>query len=77
MFLQNIMVAARGHGLDTCPQAAFQAFHAVIRAQLGLSPEELVICGMALGVAEPDAVVNRLTTERVPAREFATFHDDP
>jgi len=76
MFLQNIMVAARGHGLDTCPQAAFQAFHAVIRAQLGLAPEELVICGMALGVAEPDAVVNRLTTERVPARDFATFHEN-
>jgi nitroreductase len=76
MFLQNIMVAARGHGLDTCPQAAFQSFHAVIRAQLDLAPEELVICGMALGVAEPDAVVNRLTTERVPVREFATFHED-
>jgi hypothetical protein len=32
---------------------------------------------MALGVAEPDAVVNTLTTERVPAREFATFHEGP
>ncbi|HET7527125.1 MAG TPA: nitroreductase, partial [Burkholderiaceae bacterium] len=27
MFLQNIMVAARARGLDTCPQAAWAPFH--------------------------------------------------
>ncbi len=27
MFLENIMIAARGRGLDTCPQAAFIGFH--------------------------------------------------
>jgi nitroreductase len=76
MFLQNVMVAARGRGLDTCPQAAFAPFHAVVRAQLGLAPEELVVCGMALGVADHAAVENTLVTERVPARGFTTFHDD-
>jgi nitroreductase len=75
MFLQNIMVAARGRGLDTCPQAAFTAYHGVVRAVLGLAPEELVVCGMALGVADPEAVENTLATERAPARDFATFHD--
>src|SRR6195952_2384183 len=30
MFLENVMVAARGHGLDTCPQAAFTQFHRII-----------------------------------------------
>jgi nitroreductase len=77
MFLQNFMVAARGRGLDTCPQAAFAPFHAVVRAQLGLAPEELVVCGMALGVADLDAVENTLVTERVPAHGFTTFHDGP
>ena len=76
MFLQNIMVAARGHGLDTCPQAAFTGFHAVGRAELGLADEELVVCGMALGYADADAVENTLVTEREPARAFATFRDD-
>ena len=32
MFLENIMVAARGFGLHSCPQAAFAPFHRVIRA---------------------------------------------
>ncbi|CAH2785670.1 MAG: Nitroreductase [uncultured Paraburkholderia sp.] len=35
MFLQGIMTAARGRGLDTCPQAAFTQFHRVIAEQLG------------------------------------------
>lgn len=46
-FLQNIMVAARGHGLHTCPQAAFMDYHKIIRAELGVSEREIVICGMA------------------------------
>jgi nitroreductase len=67
------MVAARGHGLDTCAQAAFADFHTLIRPILGIPDSEIVICGMALGHADPDAVVNRLATERAPVAEFATF----
>jgi nitroreductase len=74
MFLENIMVAARGRGLDTCPQAAFTQFHRVIKGQLGLGDHEMVVCGMALGVADPDAVANRLTTARASVDEFAKFH---
>lgn len=75
MFLQNLMVAARGHGLDTCPQAAFARHHKTIRAVLGLDPSEVVVCGFSLGYADPDAVENTLVTERAPAAEFATFRD--
>ena len=75
MFLENIMVAARGRGLDTCPQAAFTQFHRVIARELGLGEHEMVVCGMALGVADPDAVANRLTTARASVDEFARFHE--
>ncbi|MGC9185234.1 MAG: nitroreductase, partial [Thiomonas sp.] len=34
MFLQNIMIAARARGLDTCPQAAFNQFHRIIEDEL-------------------------------------------
>jgi len=74
MFLENIMVAARGRGLDTCPQAAFTQFHRVIKRELNLADHEMVICGMALGVADPDAVANRLTTARAAVDEFTQFH---
>jgi nitroreductase len=75
MFLQNIMVAARGRGLDTCPQAAFTQFHRVIARELQLGDHEMVVCGMALGVADTEAVANRLTTARAAVDEFTRFHE--
>jgi nitroreductase len=73
MFVENVMVAARGRGLDTCAQAAWSHYHNAIRPVLGLAEEETVVCGMALGVADPDAPENALVTERVPARSFMRF----
>lgn len=73
MFLGNVMAAARGMGLDTCAQAAFASHHKTIRAHLPIPDSEVVVCGMALGQADPDAAVNRLVTERAPAREFCRF----
>jgi nitroreductase len=75
MFLQNIMVAARGRGLDTCPQAAFTQFHRVIAEALQLPESEMVVCGMALGYEDRSAVENRLVTEREPLENFVRFHD--
>ncbi len=73
MFLQSIMIAARGHGLETCPQAAFAPYHETIRSYLAIPAEETIICGMALGYEDRTAVENGLVTERVPARDFTQF----
>ena len=73
MFLQNIMVAARGRGLDTCPQAAFTQFHRIIAEQLALPPNEMLVCGMALGWADPERIENSLVTEREPVSAFVRF----
>jgi nitroreductase len=73
MFLQNVMVAARGRGLDTCPQAAFTQYHQVIKDQLTLPDNEMVVCGMALGYADLTKVENTLITERMALDEFVKF----
>jgi len=73
MFLQNIMIAARGRGLDTCPQAAFTQFHKIISDLLQLPDHEQVVCGMSLGYADPDKIENSLVTEREPVSGFAKF----
>ena len=73
MFLQSVMVAARGRGLDTCPQAAFMQFHRIISEHIGAPAEEQVVCGMSLGFADPNAVENTLVTEREPVASFARF----
>lgn len=72
-FLQNLMVAARGRGLDTCAQAAFNRFHPVIREVTGIPESELVICGMALGFADHSKIENSLISEREPVAGFARF----
>ena len=73
MFLQSVMVAARGRGLDTCPQAAFMRFHRLIMEHIGAGADEMFVCGMSLGHADPGAVANRLVTEREPVSAFARF----
>jgi nitroreductase len=75
MFLQSVMVAARGLGLDTCPQAAFTQFHRIIVEELGAPAEQQLVCGMSLGHANPDAIENTLVTEREPVANFVRFLD--
>lgn len=73
MFMGNLMAAARARGLDTCPQAAFADWHQTIRRHLAIPEGEMVVCGMALGYADPGAPENRLRTEREPVSAFADF----
>ena len=74
MFLENLMVAARARGLDTCPQASFMQYHRIIAEHLALPPGEMVVCGMSLGHADPARAENALVTEREPVKAFTTFH---
>ncbi len=73
MLLQNIMVSARGHGLHTCPQAAWNGFANIIMPHVGAGEDELLVCGMSLGYADESDKVNSFHTPRVPAAEFTTW----
>lgn len=75
MFLQNVMLAARARGLDTCPQVAWLDYHRIIADLLGFGPQEQLVCGMSLGYADPAAVENSLRTERAGLDEFVVFHE--
>ena len=75
MFIEGVMVAARAHGLDTCPQAAFTPFHRIVTEAIGAPANEQLVCGMSLGHADPDAIENTLVTEREPVAGFARFLD--
>jgi nitroreductase len=73
MFLQNFMIAARGEGLDTCPQAAWNAYSKIILPLIGAQDNEMLVCGMALGYADKQDIVNTFRTPRVCAEEFTTW----
>lgn len=75
MFLQNLMVAARARGLHTCPQAAWNGFASIILPHIGAQDDEMLVCGMALGFADPEALVNRFHTPREPVAGFTRWLD--
>lgn len=76
LFLQALMLAARAEGLDTCAEASFIDFYPVIRRALRIGHDQLIVCGVALGFADPDHCLNRLRTTREPVSKIATFHWD-
>ena len=73
MFLQNIMIAARARGLHTCPQAAWNSYAKIVLPHIGASENEMLVCGMALGWADPDNKVNRFETPREPVSAFTRW----
>ncbi|KYQ85397.1 MULTISPECIES: nitroreductase [Acinetobacter] len=75
MMLQNVMVAAKARGLDTCPQAAWNHFHPIVLDILGAPEDEELVCTIALGYADPDHIVNTFITPREPVENFTVFLD--
>lgn len=75
MFLQTLMLAARARGLHTCPEAAIASYPDVVRRELGITADWVVICGMALGYADPGAVINTYQPPRIGVDEYAVFLD--
>lgn len=73
MFLQNIMLAAHARGLDTCPQMAWAMYPGILTEVLQIPDHQMVVCGMALGYADPNAAENRLRTVRVLVEGFTRF----
>lgn len=71
MYMQSVMLLARAHGLHTCAQEAWSAWHRSVGEFLGLPPELMLFCGMALGYRDESAPINRLRTDRAPLEEFA------
>lgn len=73
MFTENLMLAARHFGLDTCIQAAFLKYHQIVEEILEIPETQQLVTGMSLGYADPAAPVNQLQTVREPVDVFTRF----
>ncbi len=73
MFLQTLMLAACAKGLHTCAEASIASYPDIVRRELGLSDDWIVICGMAMGYADAGAVVNTFQPPRIEVDEYAVF----
>ena len=73
MYLQTIMLAAKGFGLDTCPQAAWIQYPEPVFRHLGIPADQSLVSGMSLGYADPDAIENTLVSERESLANVAHY----
>ena len=73
MFMQSLALVAVEEGYGTCMQEAWGMVRKSLHAHFDLPENEVLYCGMALGVPDPDQAVNTLRSERAPVAEFATF----
>lgn len=74
MFLQSVMLAAIDEGLATCPQAALGEYPKLVKQELGYPDDSILVCGIALGYEDEDALVNSYRTPRIEVSEFAKFY---
>lgn len=74
MFMQSVMILARAHGLETCPQQSWCEYGSIVHDELSIPDDQIILSGMALGLSDPDAPENSLVSERIAPEEFTTFH---
>ena len=70
MTLYGLMLAAQAKGLSTCAIGAMASYPSLIRQHVGLDADTKVVCGMALGYADPDAPVNQTQTTRCALDDY-------
>jgi nitroreductase len=75
IFLQTIMLAAKGRGIDTCPQQLWSSQFLVLRKELGIPESDMVVVGMSMGYADNDLPVNQMVLDKFGPEKFAKFVD--
>lgn len=76
MYAQTTMLAAKGLGLDSCPQAAWIPYQEPIYRHLQIPDDQDLVTGMSLGYADPDAIENTVVSEREAFANVVSFYRD-
>ncbi len=75
MFLQSILLAATELGIGTCPMASLAEFPSIVKKELDIDQDKILLCAIALGYEDTDAPINSFKTDRIALEEFATFYE--
>lgn len=76
MFLQTLLLALNERGLGSCVQVSISFYPDVLREQLDIPDDLMVLCGVSIGYADPAFPANNLDTPRNPIGENIVFLDD-
>jgi nitroreductase len=73
-FLQNVMLGLVSAGLGSCPQFSVAGYPDAIREVLGLPPDRIIVCGLAVGYPDESAAVNGYRPSRATLGEYVRWH---
>lgn len=62
-------------GLATCVEVSLAGYPEVVRSQLNILPELMIMCGLAVGYPDPDFPTNKLHIGREAVEKNVTFLD--
>ncbi len=74
MYAQTVMLAAKGYGLETCPQAAWIPYQEPVFKHLGIPDDQDLVTGMSLGYPDNTAIENTVVSEREALENVAHYH---
>ena len=74
-FLQNLMLGLVARGLGSCPQFSVAGYSNLIRSELGMAADRLIVCSLAVGYPDPQAPVNAFAPERAGLAEYTRWLD--
>lgn len=75
MYLQTLVLCLTARGLGTCVEVSLAGYPEIIRNELNIPPELLIICGLAVGYSDPDFSANHLHISRESVDKNVTFLD--
>jgi nitroreductase len=76
MFLQTFLLALTARGIGTCVQVSVAAYPDIIREQLGIADEYVILCGLAVGYPDPIFPANQLRVGRDAPEQKVVFLEE-
>ena len=73
MFLQTLLLALTERGLGSCVEVSITGYPEILRAQLAISEQLSILCGVAIGYPDPNFAANQLHVQREPIKENVVF----
>ncbi|KAF7503392.1 hypothetical protein GJ744_003914 [Endocarpon pusillum] len=74
MYLQTLLLALTEHGLGTCVEVSIAGYPEVVRRELEIEDEMLILCGVAIGYADPTFPANKLHVHRNAVEKNVVIH---
>ncbi|QHN19822.1 nitroreductase [Gordonia amarae] len=74
-YLSSFLLAATAHGVGSIAQAALAMYPQVLRSELGLGEDRMIVCGVSFGYPDFDDASNSYRTTRAPLDEVVDWID--